>query len=499
MLYAICDMPEAGIMKTSFEFTPAQRKLLYSWLVYAISTAGIAGTLAFAVAMTRTPGVRLLPSARAFQVILIGHVTYALTIWLLAFISTVWTYAAFRSGVALNLRAGWVGLAAALLGTGIITVPIVLFQGEAVTTDYVPLLDTPLFFIGFVTFLAGVGITAANYLASAWRHVRNGGTLSLTAYGMACAAVAALTAILALGVAALRLGVGANGRVPADYYQAMFWGMGHSLQYVSVAAMVVAWYAVVGLALGKNPDGAELTGGMRKLALGMFTLFAAFPLATPFPYFFFDPIAVPTKKIIGIALDGGLSLPVMFLGPMLLIWVWRSRTDGLFPWVRRMPWNDPRVMTFVFSAALFVLGLSIHPAARQGTLRTPAHYHSVVVGGVTLAFMGLAYHLLAKVNRPLAWRRVATAQPYLFAVGLMFLVIGLMGAGDLGAPRKTYDAAVTGVAWLKPMVVMGGGAAVAALGGALFVAIMLWSLLQKAERTQTVEIQQPVLAGSAGD
>ncbi|MEK7327773.1 MAG: cbb3-type cytochrome c oxidase subunit I, partial [Chloroflexota bacterium] len=190
---------------------------------------------------------------------------------------------------------------------------------------------------------------------------------------------------------------------------------------------------------------------------------------------------------------------VMLLGPMLLIWVWRSRTGNLLAWARRMPWNDPRVMSFVFSAALFVLGLSIHPAARQGTLRTPAHYHSVVVGGVTLAFMGLAYHLLTKVNRPMAWRRVAVAQPYLFAVGLMFLVIGLMGAGDLGAPRKTYDAAVTGVAWLKPMVIMGGGAAVAALGGALFVAIMLWSLLQKADRTQTVEIQQPVLAGSAGD
>ena len=68
--------------------------------------------------------------------------------------------------------------------------------------------------------------------------------------------------------------------------------------------MVVAWYAVIGLAL----NGAELAGGMRKLALGLFTLFAVFPLATPFPYFFFDPIAVPTKKIIGIALDAGTGV-----------------------------------------------------------------------------------------------------------------------------------------------------------------------------------------------
>jgi hypothetical protein len=58
---------------------------------------------------------------------------------------------------------------------------------------------------------------------------------------------------------------------------------------------------------------------------------------------------------------------------------------------------------------------------------------------------------------------------------------------------------VTGVAWLKPMVVMGIGAGVAALGGALFVAILLWSLLRKTGSTQIVAAQKPVLVGAAGD
>ena len=79
----------------------------------------------------------------------------------------------------------------------------------------------------------------------------------------------------------------------------------------------------------------------------------------------------------------------------------------------------------------------------------------------------------------------------------MLLVAGLLGAGDLGAPRKTYDAAVTGVAWLKPMVVMGIGAGIAALGGALFVAILLWSLLRKVEKPRPVA--KPVFVGAAGD
>jgi len=117
---------------STLDFTPAQRKLVYSWLLFAIGAMAIAGTLAFLVAMARTPGVRLLPSERAFHVALVGHVTFALTIWLLAFISTVWTYTAFQANLPLNLRASWTGLFTSLAGAAIIAIPIFTFQGEDV-------------------------------------------------------------------------------------------------------------------------------------------------------------------------------------------------------------------------------------------------------------------------------------------------------------------------------------------------------------------------------
>ncbi len=501
-------------MKT-LEPIPTQRKLIYGWLLYAVGAAAVGGLLAFAVAMTRTPGVRLLPSARAFQVILVGHVTYTLTIWLLAFISAIWAHVAAQTGLPLSRRANGAALAIAVSGTAILTIPIVLFQGQDVMTDYVPLLDTPLFFVGLVSFLAGIGIAALNYLAAVARHwadTRSApptGALPLAAYGMACAAAAVLIALAALGVAALRLGVGANGREPAAYYQAMFWGMGHSFQYVSVAAMTVTWFILGCVFLGPkvNPN----------LARVAFTLFALFPLATLCPYFLYDPISVPMQRAWGISLDVGLSLPVLILGPMILIWAWQARAvsspavglraagdsstaarTGVVAQVKRIPWSDPRLTALVFSAALFALGLSIHPAARQGTLRTPAHYHSVVVGGVTLAFMGLAYHLLHVLNRELVWRKIVSLQPYLFASGMMLLVLGLLTAGDLGAPRKTYDAAVIGVAWLKPMVLVGIGAGMAVLGGALFVAVLLLVLLRKTPAAAAT-LEKYRLVGEVGD
>src|SRR3989304_3592325 len=91
-----------------------QRKLVCGWLLSAVGAAAIGGLLAFAVAMTRTPGVRLLPSARAFQVILVGHVTFTLTIWLLVFVSAIWAYAAAQVGLPLNRRANRIALALSL-------------------------------------------------------------------------------------------------------------------------------------------------------------------------------------------------------------------------------------------------------------------------------------------------------------------------------------------------------------------------------------------------
>jgi heme/copper-type cytochrome/quinol oxidase subunit 1 len=113
----------------------------------------------------------------------------------------------------------------------------------------------------------------------------------------------------------------------------------------------------------------------------------------------------------------------------------------------------------------------------------PAHYHAVVVGGVTMAFMGLTYRLLAETGE-VAWPRLARVQPWLYGVGMLLVVIGMNWAGSWGAPRKTFDPALGAVAarWVTPMNLMGLGGVVAVLGGAVFVANALWSLSCTARR-----------------
>ena len=102
----------------------------------------------------------------------------------------------------------------------------------------------------------------------------------------------------------------------------------------------------------------------------------------------------------------------------------------------------------------------------------------MVVGGVTIALMGLTYRVLAETGE-IAWPRLATVQPWLYGIGMLLVVIGMNWAGASGAPRKTFDPALGAAAarWVTPMNLMGLGGVVAVLGGAAFVVNAFWSLL----------------------
>ncbi len=448
--------------------TPDPRDLTYAWLLFAVASAGIAGLLAFMVAMTRTPAVKLLPTARSFQVILVGHVTFALTIWLLAFIAAVWTYVTARAcrGRLFSLPLGWAGLAVSILGSLILLAGIILGRGEALMTDYVPLLNVPLFHTGFATFMAGILLTVINILLTILTRPHRA-PLSLPAYGAGIGAFCALVALAAMAAALITLGFGPGDYPAFDYYQALFWGLGHSLQYTSVVTMVIVWYLLARVAFGPPP----LPERWLKRIL---TLFALLILPAPLFYFLHEAIALPTTKA-GVMLDSSLGTPVILTFIFLGMWFKRSSQISR----RNLPWRKPEFSALFFSALLFAIGLGLQPVGALGTLRVPAHYHGVIVGGVTMAFMGTAYYLLPQLGRHLPTLTLARIQPFLFAPGVLTMIIGLAWAGTAGAPRKAYDAATSvPVAWSLPMNLMGLGAFLAAAGGVIFVSLLILALVR---------------------
>ncbi len=450
-------------------FTTTAHSTLHGWLLFSIVCAGVSGLLSLLVAAARIPAVGwMLPSANMFYVAMVGHVSFGLIIWLLAFVAAMTAYFAMREGAGFNARRAQIGLAVATLGAGIVLGSVLSGRGETQLTDYVPVQDTPLYFIGFAIFAMGALGALVQYLPAA---LAKRATLSVPAFGMLAAVVCALIAALALlaAIAALTLRGITN-------YQSLFWGVGHGLQYVYVTTMAVAWYALARAAIGDLP---VQTGWAR----AAFLLAPLLALPAPLAYFAFDASYWGNLRVPGIALDIGLSVPTFLHLLILGFAMWQARRGFSF----RNALKTPEGAALFLSIGLFFAGVALEPRAALGTTQVPAHYHGMVVGGVSTALMGMSYFFLKQMNWRVVREKIARVQLYVFGVGILLSITGLAWAGTLGAPRKTFDAGA-GTAYTGAMNYYGIGAGVAAVGGVIFVVALLVALWQSKRAPRIVPV-----------
>jgi cytochrome c oxidase subunit 1 len=135
------------------------------------------------------------------------------------------------------------------------------------------------------------------------------------------------------------------------------------------------------------------------------------------------------------------------------------------------------------------LNMMIH-----NTLFVVGHFHSTVVSGTTMAFMGISYYLIPLLSqRKLANVKMAKWQPWVFSSGVLLLTLAMLLAGRLGVPRRvadlTYSDAPIGVdiygaaPYPGIMLLVSIGAIFAVIGGIMFVWVMVMTLL-RGEKTE---------------
>src|SRR5690606_19730964 len=144
---------------------------------------------------------------------------------------------------------------------------------------------------------------------------------------------------------------------------------------------------------------------------------------------YFMYMAVLASMVHGFTVPAGMELGMRL----------RGYTDGLFGWLRRAPWGDPGFSALVLSVIIFgfvggITGVTIGTEqiniVVHNTLRVPGHFHSTVVSGTAMAFMGVTYYLLPLVfRRKVAFWGLAKIQPYLFSLGVLLLAMGMTFAG----------------------------------------------------------------------
>ncbi len=431
--------------------------LATGWLWLAVAALVGAGLFSILLVALRAPYVKdVFPLADFFRVALVVHVDLSVLVWFAAVGGILWSL----NSTPRLLWLGWAGLAAAAAGTLAMAAAPFVTAAPPVMSNYVPVLDGRLFLRALAVFAAGCALLVARSMIAVPRVGPRPDGAGALRFGLNAALVSAAVALIAFAWSYAALPSGLDGKA---YFEVLFWGGGHVLQFTWTLLMFVAWLWLADAAGARVP----LTP---RIAILLFTVGLVSVFATPVIYLAYDIVSVEHYRMQTWLMRIGGGLAIVPFALALAAGLARARPDG----------DDGRMLRSALwtSAALFGAGGLIGVAIHGSDVRIPAHYHGSIVG-VTLAFMGLVYHLLPKLGFGAVPARWALWQIRLYAAGQLAHVAGLAWSGGYGVQRKVAGAEqlLRGAEQIAAMGLMGLGGLVAVAGGVLFLVLALRSML----------------------
>lgn len=432
------------------------RRITSAWLVLGLVSLVFAGIFSLLLVLARTPVVQgWIPFIDFFHVSLVVHVTLSVLVWLLSISAAMWSMSTYK-----DLRA-WdhISLLLAAAGTAIIITSPFAGAGNPQMSNYVPVLQHPLFFVGLGLFAVGIASHCARSLLTCRRiGFELTGSAALQA-GITLSAAVTAAAMLCVIASLSGLPPTMDGQI---YFEFLFWGGGHVMQFSYTLLMMVCW---VVLACGSGCR-IELTP---RLTL-VFLVFLVLPIiVVPFLYLAHD-VTSPGHRLAFTELMkyGGLSCLPMGLAVVA----------GLF--TTEPPAGESRYLraALISSVILFAAGGVLGFMISGLDIVIPAHYHGSTVG-VTIAFMGLSYYLLPRLGYGALPAQMAFLQPLLYGGGQLMHIIGLAWTGGYGVQRKTAGLAqgLDRIGEIAGMGLMGLGGLVSVIGGLLFL-IVAWKSMR---------------------
>ncbi|MFN0315176.1 MAG: cbb3-type cytochrome c oxidase subunit I [Burkholderiales bacterium] len=440
--------------------------LAKGWLGLAVGALVGSGVFSLLLVLSRTPGVnRLFPAAEFFRVALVVHVDLSVLVWFAAFAGMLWSLAATRR----SRPFGW--LALALCATGTAGMCLSPFAGNAapVMANYIPVLASPIFMASLLVFGAGVAVMV---LSALWGSGPLGVSLngpSAIRLGLLGAAASVAVALFAFLWSWLALPMTLDAKT---YYELLFWGGGHVLQFTWTLLLLVSWLWLA------SATGARLPFTPRVVVF-LFSLALLLVLATPVIYLLYDVTSVEHRRLLTwtMRVGGGLSILPLALGLAIALAEHRAVPVAA----------KPARAALIMSLALFALGGLIGFTIDGSNVKIPAHYHGCIVG-ITLAFMGVAYDLLPRLGFAAPTGRLANWQPYVYGIGQLMHISGLVWSGGYGVERKVAgaDQFLGNIQQVAGMGLMGLGGLIAIAGGIVFIVVVARSVYASRARGTTL-------------
>lgn len=429
-----------------------RRTVGWIWLgVYALLAAGL---LSLCLALSRTPGIQdIFPGKDFFHVALVVHVDLSVLVWFMACAGMVWSLFGRNAPTRTGALAFWL----AVVGALVISIAPFIGADRPLMNNYVPVLQHPWFFVGLGLLAVGIVLQALDYLRGVRISFRRPDFSDMVRFALAVAALSTLAAVGAVLWTWVQIPATVQGE---RYYEVLFWGGGHVLQFTNSVLVLVAWF-LLGKASGSHAWLSPRTG-LILFALVVVPLFAV-------PWIYRQQVAVDgaiTEFTALMRWGGLLTLP---LGVAIIVgFIYRHSVPAHL---------QPLRAALLCSMTLFAAGGFLGFLIKGSNTMIPAHYHGSIVG-VTLAFMGVVYYLLPRFGFTIRHRRMLYLQPYVFAGGQLMHITGLALSGGYGVQRKVAgaDQMLSGFHETLGMGMMGMGGLLAAIGGLCFLIIAISAL-----------------------
>lgn len=428
-----------------------------SWFKLSVLSLICAGLLSLLLILARTPlFTPLVTDPHFFKRCLVVHVNLALSVWVYSFIAFL--FYAFLPGTENGLK-GIFGFFISASGVVMMILSAYIPGAKPVLSNYIPVIEHPVYLTGFSFFAIGLLISFVDNRLI--KKVEGEFKAFRTAIK-----VSVIFFILAMEILIVAY-INAPDLFSVNYFEVLFWGAGHILQFSSEAAKISVWILLITLLTKEN----------KFFHRSAFILIILFLL----PALILTPILMtfnPTDTFYRTYFTGLMRWAIFpFVTMFLLLCIYTLAKYK----IRKLEYTDIRVSGFAMSALLTVAGFIFGALIKGPNTMVPAHYHASI-GSVTVSFMAVSYILLEKIGYKFPEERYSKfipIQPIIFGSGQLIFALGFAVAGAQGQGRKIFGAEqyVKGIMDYIGLTLMGVGGMIAIVGGVLFLIIIARSLI----------------------
>ncbi len=399
----------------------------------ALGTAAVLALVVVALKLSSVWGPAVAPDLMARALVM--HVNLSALVWCIASGCAAWC----ASATGLQRVAARLGWMFAVAGTAAMALIAATGAGRPVMSNFVPVIDSPVFLAGLACLALGAVMVTVPAILRARRAAPN------AVYRFALMPAALASVSFAISFAAV------PDAPPRHYFEWLFWGPGHLLQFTYCLLMMAAWTQLA-RAAGAGIDVDS------KAVRACFVAAAAPAVCALLIHAVYPPHSAEfraefTRLMALASWPGAAALAALLLGRRVL---------------RNGPrWSSPASVSLAVSMVLFFSGLMLGAISQPDTLSIPAHYHGTLAA-ITVAWMGISGMSADAGSPSAAVVRLRRLQLWCYGGGTAVFMAGLYGSGAAKAIRK---APFAGDEPAFCLVLLAAGAVVAIGATVLFVAL----------------------------